>query len=92
MQNKVLEAVAAGLPTVVTPAVFDGLPEAVRPACRVAQGPQAFADQIRDLLCLSEQDRRVLATTADVGALAWDNALRPLREILAARSTSGSLP
>ena len=29
VQNKVLEAVAAGLPAVVTPAVYDGLPDAV---------------------------------------------------------------
>jgi sugar transferase (PEP-CTERM/EpsH1 system associated) len=32
VQNKVLEAVAAGLPAVVTPAVWDGLPAEVLPA------------------------------------------------------------
>jgi glycosyltransferase involved in cell wall biosynthesis len=36
-QNKVLEAIAAGLPVVVTDVVGDGLPEEVLPACLVGQ-------------------------------------------------------
>src|SRR5262249_5585341 len=36
VQNKVLEAVAAGLPTVVTPVVLDGVPPEVRPGCVMA--------------------------------------------------------
>ena len=83
VQNKVLEAVAAGLPAVVTPAVFEGLPEAVRPACRVARSAEAFADQIRELLCLSAERRRALAGSASLEALAWENVLAPLGRVLA---------
>jgi len=83
VQNKVLEAVAAGLPAVVTPAVFEGLPDVVRPACRVARGATAFANEIRDLLCLSGQDRRGLASRASIEALTWENSLAPLGGILA---------
>jgi sugar transferase (PEP-CTERM/EpsH1 system associated) len=83
VQNKVLEAVAAGLPAVVTAAVFEGLPEAVRPACRVAHGPREFADQVRELLCLSAERRRALASDASLDALSWENVLAPLGGILA---------
>src|SRR5204862_707554 len=49
VQNKVLEAVAAGLPAVVTPAVYEGLPDTVRPACRVAADAGGFAEAIAQL-------------------------------------------
>ena len=83
VQNKVLEAVAAGLPAVVTPAVFEGLPEVVRPACCVAHGAQAFADQVQELLCLSAARRHALAGSASLEALAWENVLAPLGKVLA---------
>jgi polysaccharide biosynthesis protein PslH len=83
VQNKVLEAVAAGLPVVVTPAVYEGLPEAVRPACRVGRGATAFASEVRDLLCLSSQEREGLVRDASMEALTWENSLAPLGGILA---------
>jgi glycosyltransferase involved in cell wall biosynthesis len=83
VQNKVLEAVAAGLPAIVTPAVFEGLPEAVRPACRVARGAAAFANEIRELLCLSGVDRQALASRASIEVLTWENSLAPLGGMLA---------
>src|SRR6185503_7468001 len=46
LQNKVLEALAAGLPTVLTPEVLQGLPIGVRGGCRVAASAAAFADAI----------------------------------------------
>ncbi|HWW87772.1 MAG TPA: TIGR03087 family PEP-CTERM/XrtA system glycosyltransferase, partial [Vicinamibacterales bacterium] len=52
IQNKVLEAVAAGLPVVVTPVVADGLPNEVLPACVVAGDATGFADAIVDRLAL----------------------------------------
>jgi len=39
LQNKVLEALAAGLPVVVTPIVRDGLPSEAHPGCVSADLP-----------------------------------------------------
>jgi polysaccharide biosynthesis protein PslH len=83
VQNKVLEAVAAGLPVVVTPAVYEGLPDAVRPACRVASSAADFASAIRDLLRLSREDLRALASRASIETLTWEDCLEPLGGILA---------
>ena len=82
VQNKVLEAVAAGLPVVVTPAVYEGLPGAVRPACRVAADSAMFAEAIADLLTMSTQARRELVSHAGVAALTWDTCLQPLAQVL----------
>ena len=53
VQNKVLEAAAAGLPSVVTRTVGDGLPHQVLPACRIADTADAFAAAVIELLSLS---------------------------------------
>jgi sugar transferase (PEP-CTERM/EpsH1 system associated) len=82
VQNKVLEAVAAGLPAVVTPAVHEGLPDAVRPACLVASDAAGFAEAIAQLLALSAQQRRALASRACLDALTWETCLQPLAGIL----------
>ena len=82
VQNKVLEAVAAGLPAVVTPAVHEGLPDAVRPACLVASDAAGYADAIAQLLALSPEKRRALASRACLDALTWETCLRPLAGIL----------
>ena len=84
IQNKVLEAVAAGLPVVVTPVVQQGLPPEIVPACLSADSPAAFADAICRLLETSASDRRAIAARADVAALSWKRRLAPLREILMA--------
>jgi glycosyltransferase involved in cell wall biosynthesis len=83
VQNKVLEAVAAGLPVVVTPAVYEGLPDTVRPACRVASSAANFANEISDLLRLSREDLRAVASRASIEALTWENSLAPLGGMLA---------
>ena len=82
VQNKVLEAVAAGLPAVVTPAVHEGLPDAVRPACRVAADAARFAEAIVQLLALPAEARRELASRACLDALTWEACLQPLAGIL----------
>lgn len=82
LQNKVLEAIAAGLPVVVTPTVYEGLPPSVRPACRVAGDGAQFAEAIADLLGASAEARRDLVSRAGVTALTWDACLRPLAGIL----------
>lgn len=89
VQNKVLEAVAAGLPCVVTPAVWQGLPAAITPACRVADAPEDFADEILRLLASSPGERRGIARRADVTSLSWAARLTPLRRILETAATQG---
>ena len=83
VQNKVLEAVGAGLPAVVSAQVFEGLPAAVRSACRVGESAETFAAEILRLLALSPDERRQLAGTADLSELTWESQLRPLHNLLA---------
>lgn len=81
VQNKVLEAVAAGLPAVVTPAVYDGLPEQVRPACTVASSTEEFAAAVVRLL-RSPEERRRLVESASLDLLSWSRCLQPLNALL----------
>jgi sugar transferase (PEP-CTERM/EpsH1 system associated) len=82
VQTKVLEAVAAGLPAVVTPDVFGGLPPEVAAACRIGRSPEAFADQVLSLLSLSGAERRGLLANANVDGLSWESRLAPLYQAL----------
>jgi glycosyltransferase involved in cell wall biosynthesis len=88
IQNKVLEAVACGLPAVVTPAVHDGLPAEVRGACRSAAGPESFATSVLALLSQPPAERRRVAAGAAIDRLAWESQLAPLAPILAAAAAS----
>jgi sugar transferase (PEP-CTERM/EpsH1 system associated) len=83
VQNKVLEAVAAGLPTVVTPTVDSGLPWQVRPSCRVAESAESFATEVVNLLRRSASERRAIAAQASINDLTWERQLLPLEGILA---------
>jgi sugar transferase (PEP-CTERM/EpsH1 system associated) len=89
IQNKVLEAVAAGLPCVVTPEVAEGLPEEIVPACRTGRTAAEFAALVIDLLNRPAAERRRLVADADVSQLQWPARLRLLRPLLegAARGT-----
>jgi polysaccharide biosynthesis protein PslH len=87
VQNKVLEAVSAGIPAVVTPAVFEGLPNEVRVACRVADSAEEFARHVVRLLRLPAAGRRAMAERANCAALAWDRQVAPLADILADAAT-----
>jgi polysaccharide biosynthesis protein PslH len=82
VQNKVLEAVAAGLPVVVTPTVLEGVPDEFRPACTVAGDAAAFAGALSDLLGQSAGERRQLAARADVGSVSWARCLAPIEQLL----------
>ena len=84
VQTKVLEAVAAGLPTVVTSHVFGGLPHAIRAACSLADSASAFAQQTLSLLALSGARRRAVAAQADFSQMTIETQLAPLHTILAA--------
>lgn len=85
IQNKVLEAVAAGLPVVVTPAVAEGLPPEVTPAAQVAATPEAFADALLALFALPAHERRAMAERASLTALAWPARLAGLSTVIEAR-------
>lgn len=82
IQNKVLEALAAGLPAVVTPQVWEGLPAEARQGCAVADSSGEFARHVSALLALSPMRRRDIALSANLQALAWDSRLSPLLDAL----------
>jgi glycosyltransferase involved in cell wall biosynthesis len=84
LQNKVLEAIAAGLPAVVTPVVREGLPPLVDPACIVAKEANDFADAIVSLLAIRPEERRVMAESVDLTSLSWSSQLARLSELIAA--------
>lgn len=82
LQNKVLEAVAADLPCVITPQVADGLPPAVLAACRVASSARAFADGILGLLGATADHRAAMVRGAGLEQLTWATQLKTVIRIL----------
>ena len=86
VQNKVLEAAAAGLPCVVTPSVSAGLPPLLKDMCPVGESGPGLADLVvRALHSPAEPDRWQQA----VSGLAWSQALSPLPDLLADAARSG---
>lgn len=84
LQNKVLEAAAAGLPSVITSAVWNGLPDEVLPACRKADDAAAFAREVIDLLSRPADARRRCADAARLAELGWPQRLQPLLDLIGA--------
>jgi len=82
VQNKALEAIAAGLPIVITEAVAGGLPEAAASASLVANTPRRFADHVLHLLDRSPGERRAIAAGADLSQFAWHQTLESLYPLL----------
>ena len=82
VQNKVLEAAAAGLPVVVTPAVLKGLPPEVHAACASAETAVEFANLVVRWLAEAPDARRARAASAKIQSLSWERRLAPLRWIL----------
>lgn len=82
VQNKVLEALAAGLPVVITPTVAEGLPAAAMPGCVVAGDSHQAAEAVLTLLRRRERELRDLAKCADLSELGWAQQLAPLVPIL----------
>lgn len=84
LQNKVLEALAAGVPVVTTTAVRDGLPDDVARGCTVADSATEFAAGIAQLLDLAPDQRRALAASVDLSGLSWQGPRDQLIEIVRA--------
>ena len=82
VQNKVLEALAAGLPVVSTAAVTQGLEPPTRAGCTVADDPAAFADAVLALLAAKPATRRERAASARVDELGWSTSLKQLEPLL----------
>ena len=82
LQNKVLEALAAGLPVVVTPQVSAGLPEQARHGCVVVSSPAEFAAAVLQLLAATPEQRRHRAESARLDQLTWSVQLEQLEPIL----------
>jgi sugar transferase (PEP-CTERM/EpsH1 system associated) len=88
VQNKALEAIATGLPCVVTPVVASGLPAEAMPACRVAGTPQAFAATVVDLLNRTAAERKTIVQAAKLEPLSWKTRLHSLQRILELAASS----
>lgn len=82
LQNKVLEALAAGLPVVVTPQVMEGLPPQARAGCVVADDAASFATSVIALLRRPAGDRHKVAEQAELDDLTWSTQLQPLEALL----------
>jgi polysaccharide biosynthesis protein PslH len=83
VQTKVIEALAAGLPVVVTPVVSKGLPAEALPGClQPAEDPDEFAKAVLDLLAKSPAERRQRAAAARLESLAWTQQIKSLKQIL----------
>jgi glycosyltransferase involved in cell wall biosynthesis len=91
VQNKALEAIAAGLPIVLTEAVAGGLPPAAAFASRVANTATQFAGHVLDLLSFSPAQRRAMALTSDFSDLAWSRTLASLWPIFESASRRSKL-
>ncbi len=90
IQNKVLEAVGAGLPAVVTPVVAAGLPAEVISACRVAASPSEFASHLIETLSCPPATRRAMASLASLDGMKWETRLAPLLEAIDRAATAPS--
>ena len=82
VQNKALEAIACGLPIVLTRAVAAGLPSGLEPAFTVADAAAHFARAVIEFLELPPATRRARAIAADLSTLRWSNTLQPLETLL----------
>ena len=88
LQNKVLEALAAGLPVVATPVVMEGLPVEVRRGCMEAAAASDFGDAILTLLNDTPDARARRARSAHLEVLEWPQRLHALEGIMEQATSS----
>ena len=86
VQNKALEAIAAGLPVVATSAVAEGLPTVTMTAISIADDSERFAFEVLTLLSRTPIERRRLAASVDFSTLTWSHTLASLWPIVARAS------
>ena len=82
VQNKALEAIACGLPIVITSAVAAGLPKGLESSFTIADTAPQFARSVIELLELPPAARRARAVAADLRELTWSNTLHRLESLL----------
>jgi len=84
LQNKVIELMAAGLPSIVTPLVRDGIGATHGTELEVAEGPTAFAAAMIQLLQDPEGARRMgeAAQRYARERYRWDAATTRMAELL----------
>lgn len=96
VQNKVLEAMAMQVPVVTTPIVAAGLrvDGADEPPVRVAQGAEAFAQQIIELLAEVHEQARLADTGREFvkNHFVWERSARKLEELCLRAASSGTAP
>ena len=90
LQNKVLEALAAGLPVVVTSAVRAGLPDGVDRGCDIADAPDTFVSAVVEVLALPATERRTRAAGSGVRRLGWRDQLASLAALLKSAGSGSS--
>ncbi|MBP6778218.1 MAG: glycosyltransferase [Piscinibacter sp.] len=88
LQNKVLEALAAGLPVVTTTAVREGLPDSLAPGCDVADDAPGFAERLLTRLAMTPEARRARAAEVDLGPHSWRDPRREFAEVVRAAAAS----
>ena len=88
LQNKVLEALAAGVPVVTTTAVRTGLPDALAPACDTADTPEAFAATIVARLAQTPAERRARAAAVDLVQFSWLGPRQAFVDVVRAAAAS----
>jgi glycosyltransferase involved in cell wall biosynthesis len=79
VQNKVLEALAAGVPAVVTPAVMSGLPFEAHAGCPSAGTAAEFASAVLAVLAMTPEARRGLAARARLDTVTWEKRTASLK-------------
>ena len=89
LQNKVLEAVAAGLPVVMTSPVREGMPDALDSVCTVADEPEAFATAVIRRL-RTEPGSDAHPTHTALASLRWSHRLAALPHLLGSRAVTAS--
>lgn len=84
IQNKILEAMACGIPVVCTPRAAQGLAEEVAAAVEIADGPRDTAAKIADLLRQPEIARAkgLQGRRRVTAAYQWDRSLAALLELV----------
>jgi sugar transferase (PEP-CTERM/EpsH1 system associated) len=84
IQNKILEAMAYGLPVVATPRAAQGLADSVAEAVNIGQTPNELAELVISLLRNPDQARRegLEARQRVIACYSWEHSLARVLELL----------